>query len=190
MTQEQPSFPVHLNEATAEELRALPGIGPVRAEAIIAHREAHGPFARVEDLRHVEAIPERVYEAIRDLVTVAPKPAAEAPQAPSPEEVVEAREEISPEAEVVAEPPPPPTPEVPPRAEVAPPPPPPPPREPPAAPAPPVKAPRRARRLATDVLLVVLGALLGTALTLLILLGTNGTLLYSGRGAVARLEVQ
>lgn len=190
MTQEQTSFPVHLNEATAEELRALPGIGPVRAEAIIAHREAHGPFARVEDLRQVEAVPERVYEAIRDLLTVEPRPAAAAPQAPPPEEGVEAREEVPPEAAAVPEPPPPSEPEVPPRVEVAPPPPPPPPREPSAAPVPPLEAPRRARRFAADVLLVVLGALLGTALTLLILLATNGTLLYSGRGALARLEVQ
>jgi competence protein ComEA len=46
--------PVHLSTASAEELDALPGVGPVTAEKIVAYREAHGAFKSVEEL---DAIP-------------------------------------------------------------------------------------------------------------------------------------
>ena len=46
--------PVSLSSASAEELDALPGIGPVTAQKIIAYREQNGPFTSVEAL---DAIP-------------------------------------------------------------------------------------------------------------------------------------
>lgn len=59
---------VRLNSATAAELEALPGVGPVLAGRIVAHREAHGPFASVEDLLDVPGIGEAKLAALRDLV--------------------------------------------------------------------------------------------------------------------------
>ncbi|NGP54617.1 ComEA family DNA-binding protein [Thioalkalivibrio sp. XN8] len=63
--------PVDLNEADAETLaRELKGIGPARAEAIVAWREANGPFRSADDLVLVKGISERVLEDNRELITV------------------------------------------------------------------------------------------------------------------------
>ena len=59
-----------INTAPAEDLAALPNIGPSRAAAIVAHREREGAFASVEDLRNVSGIGERILDSIRDLVEV------------------------------------------------------------------------------------------------------------------------
>ncbi|SAY51553.1 ComEA family DNA-binding protein [Neisseria weaveri] len=62
---------VNINTATAEELKALPGIGPAKAEAIVAYRSANGPFKAVEDLKKVKGIGEGVYGRLKDEATVA-----------------------------------------------------------------------------------------------------------------------
>ncbi|MEZ5272883.1 MAG: helix-hairpin-helix domain-containing protein [Ilumatobacteraceae bacterium] len=62
--------PVNLNTATADELDGLPGVGPATAAAIIAHRDAHGPFASVDQLADVRGIGPAKLEALRGLVTV------------------------------------------------------------------------------------------------------------------------
>jgi len=58
-----------LNRASADELEALPGIGPVYAGRIVDARDAT-PFASSDDLLDRELIPARTYEQIRDLVSV------------------------------------------------------------------------------------------------------------------------
>lgn len=60
--------PIHLNTATAVELQELPGVGPVLAERIVAHRETNGRFETVEDLLDVPGIGETKLAALRDLV--------------------------------------------------------------------------------------------------------------------------
>lgn len=62
--------PVNLNTATLAELDALPGVGPVLAQRILDHRERHGGFRSVSDLRQVEGIGDARYEQLKDLVTV------------------------------------------------------------------------------------------------------------------------
>lgn len=63
--------PVDINSADAATLaRELKGVGPARAEAIVAWREANGPFRAPEDLVLVQGIGERVLEDNRDLLTV------------------------------------------------------------------------------------------------------------------------
>ncbi|MBY8875148.1 helix-hairpin-helix domain-containing protein [Micromonospora sp. PLK6-60] len=61
---------VNLNTATLAELDTLPGVGPVLAQRIIAHRDQLGGFRSVGDLRQVEGIGDARYEQLKDLVTV------------------------------------------------------------------------------------------------------------------------
>ena len=63
-----PAGPIQLSVATAEQLDALPGIGPVTAQKIIDYRTAHGAFRSVEALDEVPGIgPSRV-EQLQGLV--------------------------------------------------------------------------------------------------------------------------
>jgi competence protein ComEA len=61
---------VLLNTAGEAELISLPGIGPVLAQRIIAHRQREGPYQRLEDLLQVEGIGPKLLERLRPLVTV------------------------------------------------------------------------------------------------------------------------
>lgn len=65
-------FPVNLNTATLEQLDALPGIGPVRAQAILDYRAEHGPFTRIEQIINVPGIGPVTFEGLKDLITVGP----------------------------------------------------------------------------------------------------------------------
>lgn len=62
--------PVNLNTATLAQLDALPGVGPVLAQRILTHRDQHGGFKSVGDLRQVDGIGDARYEQLKDLVTV------------------------------------------------------------------------------------------------------------------------
>lgn len=55
-----PEPPINLNTASAAVLVKLPGIGPVRAQRIVAYREAHGPFPSLEAVGTVPGVGARV----------------------------------------------------------------------------------------------------------------------------------
>ncbi|MET3574709.1 helix-hairpin-helix domain-containing protein [Bhargavaea ullalensis] len=59
---------VNLNTADAAELMTLPGIGPAKAEAIIAHREQNGPFGSPEDLMQISGIGEKTFARLEELI--------------------------------------------------------------------------------------------------------------------------
>lgn len=62
--------PINVNGATAEQLEALPGVGPSLAAAIISERERRGGFRSVDDLLSVRGIGEKRLADLRPLVVV------------------------------------------------------------------------------------------------------------------------
>lgn len=68
--QEQDDGRISLNTAGKEELMTLPGIGEVRAEAIIRHREEKGGFTSIEELKEIEGIKEGVFNKVKDRIKV------------------------------------------------------------------------------------------------------------------------
>lgn len=75
---------IDLNTADAATLETLPGIGPSKAAAILAYRQAHGAFGSVEQLDDVEGIGPSTMANLRDLVTVVGAPAGKAPPVAAP----------------------------------------------------------------------------------------------------------
>lgn len=65
-----PPAKININTASLEELQTLPRIGPAIAQRIIDYRKEHGPFKRIEDLLKVQGIGERIFEQIKDRITV------------------------------------------------------------------------------------------------------------------------
>lgn len=63
------SFRLDLNDATAEELEGLPGIGPVLAGHILERRAELGGFRTKDDVLSVSGIGEATYEAIEPYIT-------------------------------------------------------------------------------------------------------------------------
>ena len=61
---------IDINTATLQELQTLSGIGPKRAQDIIRYRETHGAFLRIEDLMRVDGIKQKLFEQIREQITV------------------------------------------------------------------------------------------------------------------------
>jgi competence protein ComEA len=65
-----PGQTVNINTATAEQLDALPGIGPTKAQAIIDYRNEHGRFNSIEDIQNVKGIKEGEFSKIKDSIRV------------------------------------------------------------------------------------------------------------------------
>ena len=61
--------PLDLNAASAQELEALPGVGPALAENLLAWREENGPFLSEEDVLAVPGIGPGIWERIRPFIT-------------------------------------------------------------------------------------------------------------------------
>ena len=62
--------PVNLNTATAVELEALKGVGPVKAKAIMDYRAKNGAFKSVDDLEKVPGFGKKTVDSLRADLTV------------------------------------------------------------------------------------------------------------------------
>jgi competence protein ComEA len=63
-----PGAPISLSSATAEQLDTLDGIGPTLAQRIVQYRDTHGGFRSVQELRQVEGIGDKRFEALKAAV--------------------------------------------------------------------------------------------------------------------------
>lgn len=61
---------VNINTADAALLTSVPGIGQVRAEAVIAYRKEHGSFQQIEDIKKVSGIGDALFAKMKDYITV------------------------------------------------------------------------------------------------------------------------
>jgi competence protein ComEA len=85
MVQVVQAEPVNINTADATALaKALNGVGPAKAKAIVSYREKNGPFKSVDQLAMVEGITQKLIDKNRaDIKLGAEKSAATAPAAPA-----------------------------------------------------------------------------------------------------------
>ena len=61
--------PIDVNRANADELEALPRIGPALARRIIAHRDSAGPFESIEALERVRGVGPAMAKSLAPRVT-------------------------------------------------------------------------------------------------------------------------
>jgi competence protein ComEA len=88
---------LNLNTASKEELVALSGIGPAKAQAIIDYRSQHGGFKTLDELKDVKGIGARRFEKLKPELTVAPASAAKpVPRADAKGQAVAARTDVKP----------------------------------------------------------------------------------------------
>lgn len=69
-TNKNSSEKININTAAVEDLTKLTGIGPILAERIVAYRSKYGFFTKIEQIKQVEGIGEKKFEAIKDYITV------------------------------------------------------------------------------------------------------------------------
>ena len=62
--------PINVNRATAKELEALPGIGPVLANRIVDYRKSHGSFMTLDELQKVSGIGGSKFTLLKSKITL------------------------------------------------------------------------------------------------------------------------
>ena len=61
---------ININTATVDELKVHPYIKYSLANPIVAYRNEHGPFSRVEDIKKIMAVTDEVYNKIAPYLTI------------------------------------------------------------------------------------------------------------------------
>lgn len=71
-----PKAKININTAPASELETLPRIGPKVAQRIVDFRTKNGNFKKVEEIMKIQGIGEKIFDQIKDLITVGAETAA------------------------------------------------------------------------------------------------------------------
>ena len=61
---------IDINQASAEELMTLPGIGKAKADSIISYRKKCGEFSSIEEIMQVQGIKEGLFNGMKDSIKV------------------------------------------------------------------------------------------------------------------------
>ena len=61
---------ISINQADLNQLMTLPGIGEVKAQAILEYRTQHGGFSSIEELRQVNGIGESIFSQIKNKIKI------------------------------------------------------------------------------------------------------------------------
>ena len=70
VSKKQPTGPININRATARQLDALDGIGPVIAARIVEYRKVNGSFLSIDDLQKVSGIGAAKFAQIKSKVRI------------------------------------------------------------------------------------------------------------------------
>jgi competence protein ComEA len=71
-----PAGKVNINSASADQLSALPGVGPKLAARIVEHRQKSGAFKSVQELMNVKGVGEKNFEKLQPYLTTGEAPKA------------------------------------------------------------------------------------------------------------------
>jgi comEA protein len=61
---------INLNKAGVSELEKLPGVGPVKAKAIVDYRVEHGDFQIIDEIKKVKGIGPVTFENVKEFITI------------------------------------------------------------------------------------------------------------------------
>lgn len=61
---------VNINTATEAQLKAIPGVGPVIAKAIVEYRTKNGKFKKIEDLKSIKGIGDKTFESMKKMLSL------------------------------------------------------------------------------------------------------------------------
>lgn len=89
---------VNINSATKEQLDSLPGIGPVKAQAIVDYRAKNGNFKSLDDLKKVNGIGDKTFDGLKDKISLSGATKVEEKAAPAKKDAAPAAPAAKPAA--------------------------------------------------------------------------------------------
>lgn len=70
ITTKEISYPININTCTYEELLHIKGLGEKKAQKIIEYRNEFGIFNNIEELKNINGIGDKLFDAIKEFITI------------------------------------------------------------------------------------------------------------------------